>query len=140
MRGTMEGRRKGAEKSAEVRRGKKAKKNLEQGKILAEIQQQIFRSAHKLINSQKVVAEGYYKMITITKVGGVITTRTIHDQETFDDLLENGEIGKDYHIVAAAAPDAKAANMLLDRGVGKAVETLDIGSKDGKPLIIRLDT
>lgn len=134
-------RRAAALKSAEVRRGKRAKKDLEKVKVQAKVDQKIMQMADKLISSQAVSAFGYYKMVTITvDSDGHKSVETIRDEKEFDRLLEEGELGQDYFIVAAKDPDAKSAEMLLNRALGKAVEKLELSGDKDKPLVVLLDT
>jgi hypothetical protein len=95
------------------------------------IKRRIFRMAEKLISSQSVAALGTYKVITLSidEVTGQKKVTTIRDEKHITELLDHGEYGKDYLIVAGAEPDWKAANALLDRAYGKAKETLDLNGE-----------
>lgn len=86
----------------------------------------IFRMAEKLISAQAIVAVGTHKMVRTFLKEGVPTVETIRDEKRMQDLLDTGVYGKDYIIVVGTLPDAKAANMLLDRGFGKAKETIEL--------------
>lgn len=91
------------------------------------VRQHIFKMAKKLIDAQVITALGTHKMVIMTKDDeGVMHVETVRDEKHMNDLLETGVYGRDYLIVAGSAPDWKAANALLDRGYGKAKESLAV--------------
>ncbi len=81
--------------------------------------------AQKLVNAQSIVAQGTHKMVVIHK-GPPPEVETIRDEDRMQKLLDTGVYGVDYLIVAGSMPDAKAADMLLNRAFGKAKESLDL--------------
>lgn len=86
----------------------------------------IFRMAEKLVSAQSIVALGTHKMIRMFMKEGIPSVETIRDEKRMQDLLDNGVYGEDYLIVVGTLPDAKAANMLLDRAFGKAKESITL--------------
>ena len=118
----------GRPKSLEVTKRELSESNrqLARKKIISRIT--IF--ADKLVNSQMIVALGTHKMIIVKKdaVTGEVHVETVRDEERMQSFLDTGVYGKDYLIVAGAEPDWKAANALLDRAFGKAVESVDLTS------------
>lgn len=120
--------------------GSKNKSTLEKQKVQEAIQQQIMKIAKRLISSQQIAAQGTHKMIALTKdSSGKLVTETIRDMKRMEELLETGEYGKDYLIVAGADPDWKAADALLNRALGKPVESLELGGKNGEPIKVSID-
>lgn len=95
-------------------------------RTLKAMDKRIFRMAEKLVSAQSIVALGSHKMIRTFMKDGVPAVETIRDEKKMQDLLDSGIYGKDYLIVVGAMPDAKAANMLLDRAFGKAKESITL--------------
>jgi len=116
--------------------GVKLAKTIALEATLADIKQAIERRANKLIEAQSVVALGTYKMVEVfeeTNEQGASIQRleTVRDIKRMDELLETGKQGQDYFILEGSKPDWKAANALLDRGFGKAKESIDLNNPDG---------
>lgn len=119
----------GARKNAGKKKGTKHKKTLERLEALKEYQRLGSAAAHKLFQVQMAASIGTHKMITITKdEDGKPHVTTVKDQDHMDDLLLNGELGKDYFIVFGHAPDTRAADSILDRTFGRAIQSTDITS------------
>lgn len=131
----------GARKGSGLKKGTKLKKTVERELVLEAARKRIFDMTDKLLSAQAIVAVGTHKMLRLykDKATGLIQTETIRDMDKMQDLIDTGVYGEDYVIVTGRDPDPKAANMLLDRGLGKAVETIDLGNKDGQPFIVKLD-
>lgn len=130
----------GAGRGQGRKKGYKEPHTITKEKISEQVKMQIFGMAKKLIQSQAIVAFGTHKMIAVKKgADGKITTETIRDEDRMEALLADGVYGKDYLIVEGREPDAKAADMLLNRALGKATETIDLGNKDGQPFLLKLD-
>lgn len=99
----------------------------------------VYGVTSKLFNAQMIVAQGSHKMVHMYKDDeGVMHIETIKSEATMDDLIATGEYGKDYVIVVGSMPDARAADMLLNRSLGKPIESLEIGNKDNQPFILNL--
>lgn len=87
----------------------------------------IGKFANKIISAQAIVAMGTHKMVRkYMGSDGIPHVETIRDEKTMQDLIDNGEYGKDYLILVQSMPDWKAGNALLDRKYGKAKETIDL--------------
>lgn len=96
-------------------------------KVEKAINRRVYRMAAKLVDSQAIAAIGTHKVVVITKDSmGLPQVETIRDIKRIEELIDTGEYGKDYLIVAGAEPDWKAANALLDRGFGKAKESMKL--------------
>lgn len=95
-------------------------------KSTATMQRRIYRIADKIIGAQIVSALGSYKIVVKSVLDGIISFETVRDEKRMQELLDNGIHGEDYLIVAGAIPDWKAGNALLDRGFGKAKESLEL--------------
>lgn len=98
--------------------------------------------AGKLLEAQTVEALGFHKMVRIElkKNKKHKELYTVKDPEEFDSLLSDGVCGVDYLLVAAAAPNYKASESILNRAFGRPTETVEVSGRDGQPMIIRLDT
>ncbi len=92
------------------------------------LKKKIYRIADKLFQAQAVPALGTYRIIIKVDVGGIPIIETVHDIKEIDRLLTTCIHGKDFWIVEGSKPDWKAADAMLDRGYGKAKETLDLNA------------
>jgi hypothetical protein len=136
-----EKRREAGRKGGLNKRGKKTVKTIQKEIALERIKQTIFGMADKLVMAQTVPALGTYKMIRpFIGEDGLPHTETIRDMDRMQELIDTGVHGKDYLIVAGDKPDHKAVSALLDRAFGKPVESVEHSGRDGKPLIIKLDS
>lgn len=116
-------------------KGRKNDATLEREAVAKAVQQKIFKMADKLVDSQMIVSMGTHRMCVITKgPDGKPSLETIRDSDRFNVLLETGKYGVDYIILAAADPDWKAGDALLNRALGKAPESVDITTK-GQPIV-----
>lgn len=105
-------------------------------KAIEYFQQRTFGVVDKIFNAQMIVAQGSHKMLRMHLKNGVVETETIRDMDKMQELLDTGEYGKDYVIVVGELPDFRAGDAILNRGLGKPTETLNIGNKDAQPFII----
>ncbi len=85
------------------------------------IEEQIQSRASKLIDSQFAAAVGTFRLMKWKKKVGFVP---VYDEEEINELLATGESGVDYRFLEASAPDWKAADALLNRGFGKAKESV----------------
>lgn len=128
-------------KNAGRKVGSKSKATLTRDKAFKKFEQRVFKVTGKVFNAQLSQAIGTHKMVRLyTNTAGVPSVEVIRDLKRMDKLFDEGEYGKDYVIVAGKDPDYKAGNALLDRGFGRATESLKLGDPDGKPLIIKIDS
>lgn len=110
-----------------AKRGTMSLRKVNEMKKKTAIKQRILAMADKLLNAEMVAAMGTHRMVVIdTDEDGKKHLTTIRDEARMDILLETGEYGIDYLIIAGAEPDWKAAEALLTRALGKPRETLDI--------------
>lgn len=108
-------------------KGQLAKSTLIKLKATQRFNDRVFKITDKLFDAQAVVALGTYKMIRMYKdESGMPHVETIRDETRMQNLLDTGQYGVDYIVVAGEAPDWKAANALLDRAYGKAKESIHV--------------
>ena len=135
----------GARTGAGKKKGTKLPKTLERLKVQEAFAQRVFNASGKLFAAQYQVATGLHFVYRIDEIevgkGKTISKHVlVTDPKEIENALNSIESGDDeYYYVMTKEPDAKAVNMLLDRGLGTATESLEIGNKDGAPLIIKLD-
>lgn len=101
----------------------------------------VSKIAGKLLEAQTVEALGFHKMVRIEVAKNKKTKElyTVTNPEEFDSLLENGILGVDYLLVAAASPNYKASESIFNRAFGRPKETIEHQGADGEPLRIILD-
>lgn len=114
--------------------GRKNDSTIEKEKVAKEIQQQIFKIAHKLINAQLIAAQGTHKIVRLFKKEGVMATEVIRDITRMQELLDTGVYGKDYIILSGAEPDWRAADALINRALGKPIESIEMSGKNGNSI------
>lgn len=96
-----------------------------QGVTLRDIESQIQKRASKLIDAQYISALGTFQVCVIGRgENGKVSYIRVTDEGKMNELLDNGELGKDYMVFAGQDPDWKAADALLNRGFGKARESI----------------
>lgn len=124
----------GARKGTGPKKGSHHKKTLEKLEAYKKFQLLGIAAAEKLFRIQMMVAEGTSRMVVVEKSSdGVPKVTTIKDEKRMDKLLTTGVMGKDYLILAGHAPDAGAADSILDRTFGRAIQTTDLTS-NGNPI------
>lgn len=83
--------------------------------------------AGKLLNSQAILALGTHHMVTKTiDTDGKVHINIVRDMKRQQNLLDEGEYGKDYLIIEGTPADWRAADAILNRAWGKPKETLEI--------------
>lgn len=108
-------------------KGKKNAKTLEKDRVMDALRQRTLKAADKLLNIQLIAATGTHKMVVVGKDSqGKLTARAVKEGKEMQNLLDTGEYGKDYLIVAATEPDWKAADAMLNRTFGKPKETIEL--------------
>lgn len=109
------------------KKGKKDAETIEREKVLDQLRDKIAGVADKLFASQFIVAHGTHRMVIITKhEGGLPTMETVKDQDQMDELIANGEYGKDYHILTGHGPNNQAIDSMFNRAFGKPKETVEL--------------
>lgn len=112
------------------KRGTMSLKKVNQLKVKSLIFNRLHIISDKLINAQIIAATGTHRMVTLeTDEEGKKHVRQVRDEARMQNLLDTGIYGEDYFILAGADPDWKAAEALLNRGLGKAAETKTIDVK-----------
>lgn len=123
-------------------KGKLMQKTLDMRAALERYRERTNKIGDKLFESKAIEALGYHKMVRIekTKNKKYEEVYTVTDPEEFDNLILNGDLGKDFILVAAAPPNYKAAESIENRAWGKPIETVEHSGIDGEPMIIKLDS
>lgn len=121
----------GARKGTGPKKGSHHKKTLERLEYLKKFKDLGAAAAQKLFRIQMMVADGTHRMVVVTKgKDGIPKVETVRDEKRMDKLLTTGVYGKDYLILAGREPNAQAANLILDRTFGSAVQSLDLDPHD----------
>ena len=123
----------GARPGAGRKPGGKNAETLEKDSILKSVKQRIYRLSGALVNAQANEAVGCAMLIRITEdpESKKRTKEVIKDEETITAFLAEeleDEKGVFYYITTEK-PSSYAANALLDRGLGKAPQSVDVTSK-----------
>lgn len=58
----------------------------------------------------------------------------------FQDIDGKGEIDGVFYMITQDKPNYRASDAILNRALGRPTESLELSSKDGEPLIIKLDS
>ena len=130
----------GAGRGQGRKKGSKLPKTLEKLKQLEALKQRVFAMTNKLVNAQAMIALGTHKMICVHKTAEGMKAETVRDEDRMQSFLDTGVYGKDYLIVVGKEPDFRAGDALLNRAYGKPTESVEHSGRDGKPLIIKLDS
>lgn len=100
-------------------------KKLKRAKIEKLSEQKLLRGVQEALNVQLIAMKGTHRVVVVTKdEEGKNHIETVRDIKRIDALLESGEYGKDYLILAGAEPDWRAADAFLSRALGKPVESI----------------
>lgn len=128
----------GARPGAGRPKGKMNALTIEKMKIKKEFEDRVAHHAHTLFNAQMTLAMGTQFLLKRTKVKNKKGWRwtpfekVTEEQEMIDYL--DGKFKDDtsqYFLLTAEKPDSKAIDSLLDRGFGKAAQSLTL--KDERP-------
>lgn len=111
-----------------AKRGKMSARKLKEMQVNAAIKQRALQLADNALNAVAVAAFGSYIVaeLVLDVETGKRNIVPVRDMDYVSSLLTTGENGIDYLIIEGTAPDLKAAVELLDRGVGKSKETLEV--------------
>ena len=125
-------------------------------KQLAEkrLKSRVFRVMDKLLDQQLSLAQGVTHLFKIEETKdakGRVTNREhvmVTDPEEIKRFLDktNGGYGgtidegpdAEYYYVTTKAPDNRAIDSLLDRAFGRAPQAVEVGGKDGGPLVFSI--
>lgn len=115
----------GARKGAGIKKGQKHLATIEREITLKDIEKQIQKRASKLVDSTYIAAMGTYQICILSRSStGKVEYLRVRDDEKMKELLDNGEHGVDYFVFAGEPPEWKAGESLLNRGFGKARESV----------------
>jgi hypothetical protein len=116
------------------KRGHKEPQTLEREAVQAALNQRVFKAADRLFHAQMAQAEGVTFLFRKPKTGG--PAKRVTDEDTlrrfFDGELDDDEAA--WFFVATERPSAEAADRLLNRALGKAVEHLQMAGAGGGPV------
>lgn len=121
------------------KKGGKNKSTLFKAQTLEEVQEAIKKMAGKLIAGQAIAATGTHQMATMEWDGDKMNYVRVTDVDRMNELLANGECGKDYVVFSSMDPDWRAADALMNRAFGKPIESVELSGRDGAPLLIKLN-
>lgn len=126
----------GARPGAGKPKGTRHFRTLEKVAILRETEQRVFKNIDGLLNAQLSKALGswmvFRKDIQEEPIGKRKTIHTlITDPEEIKKVLDGsngkgGQVGEGFFIITIVPPDNRAIDSLLDRGLGKAAQSIEI--------------
>lgn len=123
-----------------AKKGVKLKRTVEKEKIQKQVESFIQKKAFNLVRAGMSVAMGQNFVYRIdeeeNEKGNVTSRKNVlvtdpHEIEMALNAIEEGGQSEDgkYYFVTAKEPDHKAIQMLLDRGFGKAKETVEVNGE-----------
>lgn len=140
-------------------KGAKSTSTLEKEAVLKEFRQKILKSAEVLFNAQLQIATGQTYLYKIEKeeIIGPKGGKSYRNKkpelvtapweiEAYLQGVAEGNVDDEsdpnaaYYFLTTKAPDNKAIDSLLDRGLGKVAQTVNTEDEDGKklPLMVRI--
>ncbi len=157
----LEANRRNAKKAGRPK-GKKEPQTLEKERVNAAVQQRIFKMAQGYIGAQSLIAHGTHTLMRIdevteyrdsgrfdkkgnptknkytTKKFTVVTNPSEIEKvlNEFEDVDGAGVVDDKYYFITHEKPNNQALDSLLNRGLGKPTETIDLGNKDEKPFLV----
>lgn len=130
----------GARPNAGRKKGVQEAKTLEKLAIAAAYNQKIMRAADKLFVAQTQLALGSMKVIRVDEEkDGKGNIKRVHTQVTdaqeIINLLDEhdgqpGEINGHYYFFTDILPDSRTLDSMLNRGIGKPKETVEVVNPD----------
>lgn len=117
-------------------KGVKHPKTLERQAMIRETQQRVYKSIDNLLNAQFANALGslmVFRLDTTEDPKG--NTKTVHtlltDPAQIKEVLDGtegngGRVGEDFYIITTVQPDNRAIDSLLDRGLGKPAQSVEL--------------
>jgi hypothetical protein len=133
----------GKRKGAGRPKGAQNKITLERKAVAEAFNQRVMTKADALFNAQLRLAIGSMKVFRIDEIKEGKKTRHVHTHVTDVDEIKalldehdggSGEVDGSYYYFADVLPDNKAIDSMLNRALGKPVETLEHTGKDGGPI------
>lgn len=126
----------GARKNGGRPKGSRNRRTREQALVVEEIADRARKHAHRLYNALMHNAEGLTHMFKIVQRKGkpdehVLVTDFAEIKMVLDENKGMGGVVEDqYYYITTRDPDNKAIEMLLDRGLGKVKNKVDLTTKD----------
>lgn len=121
-------------------KGIKHPKTLEKQAVIRETQQRVYRNIDPLLNAQLANALGsqmVFRRDTVKDSKG--NEKPVHtlvtDASEIKEILDStdgkgGRAGEDFYIITTVQPDNRAIDSLLDRGLGKAVQSIEVSANN----------
>lgn len=129
-------------------KGKPTKATLEKQKVADAFNQRVMAKADALFNAQLTLAVGSMKVFRIDETegeNGKTKREHIHvtDPDEIKRLLDEhdgmgGVVDGVYYYFTDVPPDNKAIEAMLNRALGKPVDTIEHGGKDGGPIVLKV--
>lgn len=117
-------------------KGSKSAATLERESIAAAFKQRVMRSADVLFEAQLSLAQGCSFLYRVERKKGEKDKHVlVTDPDEIKAYLD-GEAEGDYHYITTKEPNNQAIANMLDRGIGKPVEELEVSGKEGGPLAV----
>jgi hypothetical protein len=126
----------GARHGAGKPKGTKHSNTIEKHAVLRETQQRVYRNIDGLLNAQLANALGSVMIFRKDSVEGSNgKEKTVHtlitDPDEIKEVLDGsggkgGQLEGGFYIVTAVPPDNRAIDSLLDRGLGKATQSIEV--------------
>lgn len=152
-----EKRKRAGAKGGKAKKGKKTAKVIERDKVHDELRDMIADKARPLFHAAFSNAMGNAFLIRIDKKyekgarGGqrVVSVKHVVVEDTHEILnvldewqgdMDRGLVDEKYYYITTKRPDSGVIRDLWDRGFGKSPQSIDLGNKDNKPFIIKIDT
>lgn len=155
-----------ARKAGHAKKGKKSKKTIDRNLIMEQWKNRASKIAGNLLSAQTLVAMGTHTLMRIDEVteyrdtgktnkdGSPSRTKyttkkfvVVDNQEEIERVMNEfadvdgaGVVDDKYYFITHKEPQNNAIDSILNRTFGRPVETIEHSGRDGKPLIIKLDS
>jgi len=140
----------GAGRGQGRKKGKKEPKTLEKEKELERIRQIVYKNTDKLMSAKMSLALGTRVLMRRKwndKLNRYERAEQVADEKEIACVISeiNGPEGSldegDYYFwIEAQRPEGRDIDNIWDRAFGKPPQSIDLGNKDDKPFLIRIDT
>lgn len=123
--------------------GSKNKKTLERQQVEQAVKQRIMHTAQRILDAQFSIALGQQFLFKITtyKNGTKSRPELVTDEKTIskflnDELNNNGD--DEYHYITTKEPNNYAIDSMLNRALGKPVDSLEVSGRNGQPIVFTI--
>ena len=114
--------------------GVKKKKTIDKMRVMKSFRERVQQHADHLFNAQYDLAVGEKYLMVRRRIGSgdkvKYKTEVVTDVEVIKEYIDNPEVlnksGDDYYYITTRAPSNQALDSLLDRGLGKPTEKIEI--------------